>query len=57
MTPSASTMEKRNKVIYWVATGLLSLMMIMSAGMYLFNTEQVSGVGSGLILLILSVST
>lgn len=32
---------KRDKIIYWIATGLLSLMMLMSAGMYLFNTEEV----------------
>lgn len=32
---------KKNKIIYWVATGLLSLMLIMSAGMYVFNHEMV----------------
>ncbi len=37
-------MKKRNKIIYWVSTGLLSLMMLMSATMYLFNTAQVSEV-------------
>ena len=35
---------KRNKIIFMVATGLLSAMMIMSAGMYFFNYEEVSGV-------------
>ncbi len=35
---------KRDKIIYWVATGLLSLMMLGSAGMYLFNTAEVSTV-------------
>ena len=39
---------KRNKIIYWIATGLLSLLMIMSAGMYFFNTEQVSEIFIGL---------
>ncbi len=34
-------MEKRNKIIYWVVTGLLSAMMLMSAGMYFFNNEMV----------------
>lgn len=34
-------MEKRNKIIYWISTGLLSLMMVMSAGMYFINTDQV----------------
>ena len=34
--------DKRNRIIYWIATGLLSLMMLMSAGMYFFNTEEVS---------------
>ncbi len=37
-------MEKRNKIIYWASTGLLSLMMLMSASMYLFNTDEVSEV-------------
>lgn len=35
---------KRNKIIYWIATGLLSVMLVMSAGMYFFNTEEVSQV-------------
>jgi len=34
---------KTKKVIYWIATGLLSAMMLMSAGMYLFNTDEVKG--------------
>ena len=32
---------KRDKIIYWIATGLLSLMMLFSAGMYFFNHEEV----------------
>ncbi|QXP74155.1 DoxX family protein [Tenacibaculum sp. AHE15PA] len=32
---------KKNKIIYYVATGLLSLLMLFSAGMYLFNHEAV----------------
>ncbi|WP_139959845.1 DoxX family protein [Flavicella sediminum] len=32
---------KKNKIIYWIATGLLSLMLLMSAGMYVFNHEMV----------------
>ncbi len=35
-------MEKRNKIIYWIATGLLSLMMTMSSLMYFIKTEEVS---------------
>ena len=35
-------MEKKNKIIYWVATGLLSALMLMSASMYVFNYEMVS---------------
>ena len=35
---------KKNKIIYWISTGLLSLMMVMSAGMYFFNTSAVSQV-------------
>ena len=33
---------KRNKIIYWSATGLLSALLVMSAGMYLFNHAQVA---------------
>lgn len=32
---------KRDKIIYWIATGLLCLMMLFSAGMYFFNHEEV----------------
>lgn len=32
----------RDKLIYWSAAGLLSLMMLASAGMFLFNNAQVS---------------
>ncbi len=35
-------MEKRNKIIYWLATGLLSALMLMSASMYVFNYEMVN---------------
>ncbi len=35
-------MSKRDKVIYWIATGLLSAMMLMSAGMYIFNNAMVT---------------
>lgn len=33
---------KRDKIIYYVATGLLTVMMLMSAGMYVFNNEMIS---------------
>ena len=33
---------RTNKTIYWIATGLLTLMMLMSVGMYLFNHAEVS---------------
>jgi len=33
---------KTTKIIYWVATGLLTLMMLMSVYMYLFNHAEVS---------------
>lgn len=33
---------KRDKVIYWVATALLSLFMLMSIGMYFFKNDMVS---------------
>lgn len=29
------------KITYWSATGLLSLMLIMSSGMYVFNNEAI----------------
>ena len=32
---------KTNKIIYWISTGLLSLLMLFSASMYFFNTEAV----------------
>ena len=33
---------KRNKIIYLIATGLLSVLLLMSVGMYLFNNTEVS---------------
>ncbi len=33
---------KRNKIIYLVSTGLLTALMLMSAGMYFFNNEMVA---------------
>lgn len=36
-------MSKTNKIIYWSATVLLSALLLMSAGMYVFNNEMVSG--------------
>lgn len=33
-------MEKRNKIIYWVATGLLSALMITSATRYLIDIGE-----------------
>ncbi|GJM62777.1 DoxX family protein [Persicobacter diffluens] len=35
---------KTNRIIYLIATGLLSLMMLGSAGMYIFNHEEMSKV-------------
>lgn len=32
------------KIIYWIATGLLCLMMLGSAGMYIFNHTEVVGI-------------
>lgn len=37
-------MGKRNKIIYWTATGLLSLMMVVSSIMYFVNTDEVSAI-------------
>ncbi len=39
---------KRNRIIYLIATGLLTALMLMSAGMYLFNYEMVAPVFSKL---------
>ena len=33
---------KRDRIIYYGSTGLLTLLMLFSAGMYIFNTEAVS---------------
>lgn len=33
---------RTNKTIYWIATGLLTLMMLMSVGMYFFKHAEVS---------------
>mgnify|MGYP000330187042 CR=1 FL=1 len=33
---------KSNKIIYWISTGLITLLMLFSAGMYIFNYEMVS---------------
>ena len=37
------TKMKRNKIIYYVATGLLTVLLLFSAGMYFFNHEEVAG--------------
>ncbi|MGH1365426.1 MAG: DoxX family protein [Calditrichia bacterium] len=41
-------MEKRDKIIYWASTGLLTLLMLFSAGMYIFNNEEIQGAFTGL---------
>lgn len=33
----------KTKIAYWVSTGLLSALMLMSAGMYIFNHEAITG--------------
>lgn len=33
---------KTTKIINWISTGLLTLMMLMSAGMYIFNHGEMS---------------
>ena len=32
---------KTNKIIYWVATGLLSALLLMSSGMYIFDNDTI----------------
>ena len=39
---------KRDKVIYWISTGLFTTLMLMSAGMYFFNNEMVSEIFTSL---------
>ena len=36
--------QRTNTIIYWTATGLLCLMMLGSAGMYLANYETIQAV-------------
>ena len=36
--------QNRNKIIYFASTGLLTVLMLMSAGMYIFNHEMVVGI-------------
>ena len=38
---------KRDKIIYWVATGLLSAMMAFSVGNYIFNHEAIRAAFTG----------
>lgn len=38
---------KRDKIIYYVSTGLLTLMMLMSAGMYFFNNAEITTMFEG----------
>ena len=40
--------DKRNKIIYYVSTGILSLLMLMSAGMYIFDHGTISETFRGL---------
>lgn len=35
---------KTQKIIYWIATALLCLLMLYSAGMYLFDTEAMQDI-------------
>lgn len=35
---------KRDKIIYWIATGLLTLLMLFSASNYFLKNEMVSGI-------------
>ncbi len=36
--------QKTNRIIYYISTGLLTALMLMSAGMYLFNHAAVSNI-------------
>ena len=39
---------KNKKIIYWISTGLLTALMLFSAGMYIFNHEMVRTIFIGL---------
>ncbi len=39
---------KTNKIIFYVSTGLLTIMMLMSAGMYFFNYEEIATIFTSL---------
>ena len=41
-------MEKRDKIIYWISTGLISAMLLMLASMYFFKYEETSTSFEGL---------
>jgi uncharacterized membrane protein len=43
MVNKTMIMKNRNKMIYWIATGLLTANMLFSAGMYIFKHEMVIG--------------
>ena len=38
---SAESQGRRDRMLYWICTGLLAAQMLVSAGMYLFNHEMV----------------
>lgn len=38
---------KRNKIIYWIATGLLCALMLFSASMYFLKTDEVKSIFEG----------
>lgn len=39
---------KKNNILFWTATGLVSFLMVMSAGMYLLNNAAVQETFTGL---------
>lgn len=39
---------KKFKLLYWISTGLLSALLLMSAGMYIFDYENISKTFLGL---------
>jgi len=39
---------KRDKIIYWIVTGLLSLWMLFQSFMFIFNSEQIEPMFEGL---------
>ncbi len=41
-------MKKSDIIFYWISTGILCLLMVLSASMYIFNTEEIAKIFTSL---------